>query len=66
VYVQVLALLNGLALAHLLNVTLVLPQMTTNYDFGAYSKYDIQRMQFDPAVSFHVPTGAFFDTKALR
>lgn len=63
---QVFALLNGLAIAHLLNVTLVLPEMTANYDYKVYSGMDIQRMQFDPAQKFRQKMSNFFDTAALR
>eukprot|EP00193_Tetraselmis_chui_P017638 CAMPEP_0177792728 /NCGR_PEP_ID=MMETSP0491_2-20121128/24682_1 /TAXON_ID=63592 /ORGANISM="Tetraselmis chuii, Strain PLY429" /LENGTH=260 /DNA_ID=CAMNT_0019315167 /DNA_START=110 /DNA_END=889 /DNA_ORIENTATION=- len=62
---QVFALLNGLAIAHLLNVTLALPEMTANYDYKVYSGMDIQRMHFDPAHKFRQRMDNFFDTSAL-
>ena len=63
---QVFALLNGLAIAHLLNVTLVLPQFSTHYDYKVYSGFDIQKMQFDPAPMHRVDMDQVFDTAALR
>ena len=63
---QLFALLNGLAIAHLLNVTLVLPQMSTSYDYRVYSGLDIQKMQFDPAPRNRIDLGEVFDAEALR
>jgi len=63
---QVFALLNGLAIAHLLNITLVLPEMSTNYDYHMYAGADIQKMEYEDSPTFRVPMSEIFDTEALR
>lgn len=63
---QLFALLNGLAIAHLLNLTLVMPPMSANYEHKIYAGQDIQRMQFDPAPRYRIPASEVFDIEALR